>query len=231
MTRFLERYRLRRKLHGANPVTAARGAPGTFTPNFRFFFYLTAYFSAYSGFLLLFFFRKPPDFYPAWKQAILKTHIFSVATWLFLCGMLFSIHVIPQLKSRITVGRKSGIWLIVLLALMSLSGYAIQVLPTPAWIDLSRFAHLFAGIGFTALFGAHLALVRPRVRTALASATLVSLLVALPFFFLKTERTLPDEIKLNPVSMDAPGLREAGGLSLREPVSMDTQALPGVKKN
>jgi hypothetical protein len=231
MTRFLQRYRLRRQLHGAKQSTTTRGPEGTFSPNFRFFFYLTGYLSAYTGFLLLFFFRKSADFYPSWKQALLKTHIFSVVAWLFLCGMLFSIHVIPQLRARIRVGRKSGIALIVLLMLMSVTGYGIQVMPTGVGIDLSRYGHLFSGIGFTVLFGAHLILVRPRLRTALASATLVSLLVALPFFFLKTELTLPDEIKLNPMGMNAPGLPRTGSASVGEPMGMDTQALPGVKKN
>ena len=166
----------------------------------RFLFYATGYLSAYTGFLLLFFFRKPADFYPLWKQCLLKTHIAGVACWLFTCGMLFSVHVFPQLKAGITAGRKSGLALIALLLLMSLSGYAIQILPSQAGIDFVRIAHFLAGAAFTATFIGHLVLVRPRLRVALASATLVSCLVAAPFFFLKNQNDFPDEIQLKPLS-------------------------------
>jgi hypothetical protein len=202
MTRFLEKYKLRHPQRA--PRERQPGNPESITSRFRAAFFAVSYVSSYSGFLLLFFFQKTADFSPLWKQALVKVHIVAVCIWLFLCGMLFSVHVFPQLRAHIPNGRKSGLLLIALLVLMTFSGYGIQILPSPGTIDLSRYAHVFSGIAFCLLFIAHLALVRPRLRVALASATLLSLLVALPFFFLKSEPVFPDEIKLAPMSLDIP---------------------------
>lgn len=175
------------------------------TQKFRTAFYVTGYLAAYSGFLLLFYSGHNADFYPNAKQLILKTHIASVVPWLFTCGMLFSIHVIPQLQSGITQGRKTGIWLVVLLIAMSISGYAIQLLPTAMGISTARLAHIVLGSGFSLLFAGHLYLIRPTLRVAVSAVTGISLLMALPFFLLKAAPDMPDEIQLKPVTLGAPG--------------------------
>lgn len=170
------------------------------TQKFRWAFYSTGYLAAYSGFLLLFFVGQNAEFYPNAKQFILKSHIASVVPWLFTCGMLFSIHVIPQLQAGITQGRKSGIWLVVLLIAMSLSGYAIQILPTAWGISTARLAHIVFGSGFALLFAGHLYVIRPVLSVAVSAVTAVSLLIALPFFLFKTAPEMPDEIQLKPMS-------------------------------
>lgn len=202
MTSFLDKYRLRRQNQVHRRDRRPKDAEA-FSPRFRVWFYAASYLSAYSGFLLMFFFGKSADFFPLWKQVLVKTHIFAVVLWLFLCGMLFSVHVFPQLRLKITKGKKSGLGLIALLVAMTFTGYGIQILPTPLGIDLSRYGHIVTGVAFSFLFVAHLALVRPRLRLALASATILSLLIAAPFFFLKSESQFPDEIKLAPLSLDA----------------------------
>ena len=97
-----------------------------FTQRFRLFFYSSGYLALYTGFLLIFFMARPADFYPTLRHLLLKSHIVTVVLWLFTCGMLFSIHVIPQLQARIQEGRKTGIVLIGLIALMSFSGFACK---------------------------------------------------------------------------------------------------------
>ncbi len=211
MRRLMERLRLRRSgKHYRKPASGSSRGSANLSPRFLWVFYAAGYLSAYTGFLLLFFFRKPPDFYPLWKQLLVKSHIVGVGIWLFTFGMLFSIHVIPQLKSGMRVGRRSGIFLVVVLVLMSLTGYGIQVMPTSWGIDLSRYSHLVTGMGFTALFVMHLVLVKPRLRLALVSATAVSFMLAAPFFLLKVENVFPDEIQLKPVSaVDMPAADSA----------------------
>ena len=169
-----------------------------FTQRFRLFFYSTGYVALYTGFLLIFFLTKPADFFPVWRHVLLKSHIVSVVLWLFSCGMLFSIHVISQLQARIETGKKSGIWLIVLLALMSLSGYAIQVMPGAKSLDVARWLHVFSGSGFTVLLVSHLLLIKASVRIWLLGALVLSLALAAPFALLKQTDTIPDEIQLTP---------------------------------
>ncbi len=169
-----------------------------FTQRFRIFFYSTGYVALYTGFLLIFFLAKPADFFPVWRHLLLKSHIVSVVLWLFSCGMLFSIHVIPQLQARIVAGKRSGIWLIVLLATMSLSGYAIQVMPGAKSLDISRWLHVFSGAAFTMLLISHLLLIKAAVKGWLVAALVLSLAMAAPFVLLKQVDIVPDEIQLTP---------------------------------
>lgn len=171
-----------------------------FTQRFRLFFYSTGYLALYTGFLLIFFMGKPADYFPTWRHMLLKSHIVAVVLWLFSCGMLFSIHVVPQLQARITAGRRSGIWLIVLLIVMSLSGYALQVVPSARALDLSRWLHIFSGAAFTLLLLSHLLLIKASVRLWLAATIFLSLVLTTPFWFLRQTDGLPDEIQLTPLS-------------------------------
>lgn len=174
-----------------------------FSQSFRWSFYASGYVALYTGFLLLFFLERPADFFPVWKQLLLKVHIASVVLWLFTCGMLFSIHVIPQLKAGITKGRKTGIALIAILILMIISGYALQIISHLPSLSIMRYAHSVTGIAFTIFFAVHLFLIRTTLRTAILATLVVSLLGASPFFFLKAETSYPDEISLVPQASDA----------------------------
>lgn len=175
-----------------------------FSGKFRLAFFAFTYLSTYSGLVLLYFHERSADFFPALRQITLKAHIFSVAIWLFLCGMLFSIHVIPQLVQKIKDGRKSGIALVYLLVAMAITGYAIQVLPGVREIDISRHLHIIISLAFTGFFIFHVYLIKPSYRYALTAAVIVTALLVAPVFLLKQEApTLPDEIQLTPLNGDA----------------------------
>lgn len=176
-----------------------------FSGKFRFAFFAGAYLSTYSGLILLYFHERTADFFPLLKQIILKVHIFSVAAWLFLCGMLFAIHVIPQLVQKEKDGRRSGILLIYLLVGMVATGYAIQLLPGVREIDISRHLHIILSLAFTAFFLFHVYVVKPAYRHALTGVVFVTLLLVSPMFLLRqpVADTLPDEIQLTPATADS----------------------------
>lgn len=176
-----------------------------FSGKFRFAFFAGAYLSTYSGLILLYFHEHTADFFPLLKQIILKTHIFSVAAWLFLCGMLFAVHVIPQLVQKEKDGRRSGILLIYLLAGMVATGYAIQLLPGVREIDISRHLHIILSLAFTAFFLFHVYVVKPAYRHVLTGVVVITLLLVSPMFLLRQPITdsLPDEIQLTPATADS----------------------------
>jgi hypothetical protein len=166
---------------------------------FRIFFYATAYPALYTGFLLIAFLGKPADLYPVLRQVLLKIHILTVVLWVFSCGMLFNMHVIPQLQAGIRAGRRTGILLVVVLILMVASGFIIQIFPSQAGLYLIRWSHTLAGIAFSLLFVFHLALIRAGFRKWIIATLAVSALVSLPLMLLKApEPVLPDEINLTP---------------------------------
>lgn len=173
-----------------------------FSGKFRFAFFSGAYLSTYSGLILLYFHERTADFFPTLKQITLKLHIFSVAGWLFLCGMLFAIHVIPQLVQKEKDGRRSGILLIYLLVGMVASGYAIQLLPGVREIDISRHLHIVMSLAFTGFFLFHVYLIKPAYRHVLAGVVVVTVLLVSPMFLLRQPQveTFPDEIKLTPAT-------------------------------
>lgn len=173
-----------------------------FSGKFRFAFFAGAYLSTYSGLILLYFHDRTATFFPVLKQAVLKAHIFSVAAWLFLCGMLFAVHVIPQLVQKEKGGRRSGILLIYLLLGMVASGYAIQLFPGVREIDISRHLHIITSLAFTGFFLFHVYLIKPTYRYALTGAVLVTALLVAPMFLLRAPQgeSFPDEIQLTPIS-------------------------------
>lgn len=171
-----------------------------FTSRFRWSFYSTAYVAFYTGFLLVFFMTKPADFYPNLRHLLVKTHIVSVMLWLFTCGMLFSIHVFPQLQAGIKEGRRSGITLVVLVVAMTLSGYALQILPWQNLLGGTRWLHVVTGSAFALLLIGHLLLIKAEIRKWLIAAVTAGILLSLPFFTLQQKEAFPDEIRLTPQS-------------------------------
>jgi thiamine biosynthesis lipoprotein len=176
-----------------------------FSGKFRIAFFAGAYLSTYSGLVLLYFHERTADFFPTLKQVTLKVHIFSVASWLFLCGMLFAIHVIPQLVLKEKDGRRSGIWLIYLLFSMVATGYAIQLLPGVREIDVARHLHIILSLAFTGFFLFHVYVVKPSCRRILTGVVVVTVLLISPMFLLRRDaaESFPDEIKLSPAAADS----------------------------
>ncbi|MFZ5629959.1 MAG: hypothetical protein ACOY5B_12575 [Spirochaetota bacterium] len=171
-----------------------------FTSRFRVFFYGTTWLSTATGLALVYFMLQPADFFPTLRQALLKTHVAGVVAWLFLCGMLFSIHVIPQLVARMRQGLRTGVLLIGLVAAMTLSGFALQVIPWPPVLETARWIHFYLSVLFVLLLIIHLLLVRPELKTWVIAIAVISLLALLPLMSLKQTEAFPDEIQLTPRS-------------------------------
>src|SRR5262245_59437591 len=72
-----------------------------------------------------------------WQPYALDVHVFVAPLLLFAFGMLFDSHIQKQLKMGRSVNRRSGYISIVTFAVMTLSGYALQV---SAMAEVSRAA-------------------------------------------------------------------------------------------
>jgi hypothetical protein len=72
-----------------------------------------------------------------WQPYALDVHVFGAPLLLFAFGLLFESHIQKQLKTGRSVNRRSGYISIVTFALMTVSGYALQV---SAMAELSRAA-------------------------------------------------------------------------------------------
>lgn len=169
-----------------------------FTSRFRLFFYSTLSIATYTGFVLTVFMVKPADFFPLWRQAILKIHIASVVLWLFTCGMLFSMHVFPQLQAKIQQGRRTGLWLVGLIIAMTASGFALQIFALPSVVIPVRWLHTGSGTAFVLVLVFHLLLIRAEIRAWVIGTAAVVLLLVLPYLFLEAKESYPDEFSLTP---------------------------------
>ncbi len=88
------------------------------------------------------------------QPVALHAHVLVVPVLLFAIGWFWGRHVVPKLRSE-TVARRSGISLIALIAVMTVSGYGLQVADSPAWRLALAWSHGISGAGFAGLLGTH----------------------------------------------------------------------------
>ena len=75
---------------------------------------------------------------------------------LFTLGVLVRGHVQPMLRRGAAVGRATGLFTVLVLAPMVLSGYGLQVAVSPAWRNGLAWVHGIASLLFLAGYAVHL---------------------------------------------------------------------------
>jgi len=124
--------------------------------------HLSAFLTAGTGLLygwFRYFGQRPGDFgpepHPA--QALLQHgHVLASPLLLFTLGVLVRGHVQPMFQRGASVGRRSGLAAVAVLAPMILSGYLLQVAVDPAWRNGWAWVHGVASLAFLAGYGVHL---------------------------------------------------------------------------
>lgn len=141
------------------------GAHGAGTPmSFweRWSLHVTAWLVAASGLVYLWmkYFADSGDPFAVvnhpWQPAMLKIHLLSAPFFILVFGIVFQSHVTRKLRSRQTANRRSGWVSLVTFALMTMSGYLLQVVSTTAALRAALILHLASSGVFMAAYGAHL---------------------------------------------------------------------------
>lgn len=92
-----------------------------------------------------------------WQPAMLSIHVAAAPFFIVFFGMLFRSHTLRKLLSPSRFNRRSGWTSLLGFAVMAVSGYLIQVAPTPALVDASVWVHVLSSLLFVIGYGVHLA--------------------------------------------------------------------------
>lgn len=80
------------------------------------------------------------------QPAVLKAHIIAAPLLVFAVGMITLRHVWNHFRSRIPWARRSGISTALAVAPMVLTGYLIQVVTHPGWLEAMAIGHVVVGL-------------------------------------------------------------------------------------
>ena len=110
-----------------------------------------------------------------WQPATLSMHVIAAPFFIVFFGMLFRSHTLRKILSPSPYNRRSGWTSLLGFSVMAISGYLIQIAPTPALVTASVWTHLVSGLLFVAGYSVHLVLglrvntpepVVPRIRAS-----------------------------------------------------------------
>ncbi len=89
-----------------------------------------------------------------WEPYMMDIHIVVAPLQVLLIGMLVRSHILPKIQTEGNTARKSGILLIPLFIVMTLSGYLLQVIIAP-WKNILVVLHLASGALWFILYAGH----------------------------------------------------------------------------
>lgn len=85
----------------------------------------------------------------------LKTHIVFSPVFVFAVGLIVTRHIVPHIKHKVQRGRRSGLMMVWTLLPMAVSGYLIQVVTSPGWVEGLVIVHVATGVLFVAGLAGH----------------------------------------------------------------------------
>jgi hypothetical protein len=103
-----------------------------------------------------------------WQGAMLAAHVVLAPALILMFGILLNGHVLRKLGAKNTPNRRSGLVSFWTFAVMTASGYLLQVVTADAWLRTLIAVHVTSGAIFSVVYAAHLIIsVRiARVQTA-----------------------------------------------------------------
>ena len=97
------------------------------------------------------------------QPLVLKIHIVAAPLFVFAVGAVFVRHIWKQWRSGVAQGRSSGLWLMLTIFPMVLSGYLIQTVTTESLLFWLVAIHLITGTIYIAGYAIHQVVI-PRVQ-------------------------------------------------------------------
>lgn len=92
----------------------------------------------------------------------LDVHVLAAPPLVFALGWFWGNHVLPKLRGNGTGGRRTGLLLLGLIVVMTVSGYLLQTATAGGWRTGAAWVHGVSGTLFAVMLTAHL----PRIREA-----------------------------------------------------------------
>lgn len=90
------------------------------------------------------------------QPSMLRLHVLAAPAFLVLFGILVNSHVAARI-GRDVPNRRSGMIALVTIAIMTISGYLLQVVTSETWQRACVIAHLASGVVFALSYVTHLA--------------------------------------------------------------------------
>jgi uncharacterized membrane protein len=91
------------------------------------------------------------------QPAMLHLHVLAAPAFLVAFGIVVNSHVARRIGNPVP-NRRSGLLALVTIALMTASGYLLQVVTTESWQRACVIAHLVSGVVFAVSYLTHLAI-------------------------------------------------------------------------
>jgi len=85
----------------------------------------------------------------------LRVHVVAAPALVFAVGMITTRHVWRHFRSRLRLGRRTGLSAAIALAPMILTGYLIQVITHPGWLRAMAWSHMGFGLLYIVGLGLH----------------------------------------------------------------------------
>ena len=91
-----------------------------------------------------------------WQPSTLGAHLIAAPILMLFFGMLFRSHTLKKIASPIRSNRRTGWTSLISFGSMALSGYLLQVVTSPAWIDALVVIHIVTSLIFAVGYVVHL---------------------------------------------------------------------------
>lgn len=91
-----------------------------------------------------------------WQSSMLALHVIAAPVLVLFFGMLFRSHTLKKIASPVRANRRTGWTSLLSFSSMALSGYLLQVVTSPAWIDALVVIHIATSLLFAIGYVVHL---------------------------------------------------------------------------
>ena len=83
-----------------------------------------------------------------WQPSMLAAHVIAAPLLVLMFGMLFRSHTLKKIASPVRANRRTGWTSLISFGSMALSGYLLQVVTSPAWLDALVAIHIVTSLVF-----------------------------------------------------------------------------------
>ena len=91
-----------------------------------------------------------------WQPSMLAAHVIAAPLLVLMFGMLFRSHTLKKIASPVRANRRTGWTSLVSFGSMAFSGYLLQVVTSPAWLDALVVLHIVTSLVFAVAYVIHL---------------------------------------------------------------------------
>lgn len=91
-----------------------------------------------------------------WQAPMLAVHVLASPLFLLVFGIVFNSHIMKKLRASNLPNQRSGLMSLGTFAVMTLSGYLLQISSDEQWLQALVVVHVASGGVFALTYGTHL---------------------------------------------------------------------------